>query len=284
MSRKKPSKDDGAPPPPEPHRGGLFSGLSGFVTTLAIVAAILYVSVVALSRTDGFRGLVSDALESSLGRPVKLSSAWVDLSLNLHLGELSTIETNSPHPAITAKGVVVDLSPLASLGSLSWSPAAIAAESCDVNFVMGPDGRWVDHPLSDLGGRVAGWLNVRVPKSAAKGGGVSTNSVPEVSAVPDWAERPMRISLRNGSVRWWTATQEVARLDGIRFDVTPLTVPSRKMRHYAVDVQEVSGADGFLMRGVSVEMLDAGDQQIVMKMEGAHAAGPKPFGGLDIGR
>ncbi|MCX7010234.1 MAG: pyrroline-5-carboxylate reductase, partial [Kiritimatiellaeota bacterium] len=74
----------------KPRRQGIFSGISGFVFTTLLLAALLYGAVYVIGLMDGFRAFLEDHLKSSIDLRVKITKAWLTPALNLEFEGLST--------------------------------------------------------------------------------------------------------------------------------------------------------------------------------------------------
>ena len=70
------------------------------------------------------------------------------------------------------------------------------------------------------------------------------------------------------------ATGEVARVSGVKLDVSSVHVPGRDFRHYRLKLDEAVARDGTTLKDVDLELIDAGDQQIVLGFKAErHKAG-----------
>lgn len=59
-----------------------------FLVTTAIVVILLYLGLLLISRTAGFRSLIAERLASEVGGSYKIGKSWFDMQLNLHASEI----------------------------------------------------------------------------------------------------------------------------------------------------------------------------------------------------
>lgn len=273
MARKKKFEQSS----PEEHvpRPGLLVKLNRLVMTLIVLIIIVYGALLAASRTDGFRGLIRDELETRLGLPMKLQKAWLDPSLDLHLRGLDARESAAHAKAsLQAESVAIQWAPWESLRRGSFVPVSLTLQTGSLAFAATVSGAWEPSVLSSIGADVAEWLNMDVPRKSppASTNAVATNATEAVDAADLKAFRlgTLRIELQDSELVWWGSTsQELARVSGVNLSVTPNDVPNRRLTHYLLGVREASASSGFLMRGITMEMIDTGDKQVVLQFDGA---------------
>ena len=59
-----------------------------FLVTTAIVVILLYLGLLLVSRTAGFRSLIAERLASEVGGSYKVGRSWFDMQLNLHASQI----------------------------------------------------------------------------------------------------------------------------------------------------------------------------------------------------
>ena len=70
------------------------------------------------------------------------------------------------------------------------------------------------------------------------------------------------------ALKWMIGpTVEVASADGLWIDVAPLQVPDRKFRYYRLKLNTARAPDGTTIRNVDLELIDTGDQQVVLGLK-----------------
>lgn len=274
MSRRGDKPAEGGPPPKGP---GLWVLAGRFVKTLLIVAAILYVAALVLSRTEGFRTLVEDRLSRAARMKVKIESCHATLGLSVVMRGIRSEET----------GAVVRAQAVCRRAVVDWAlpgpgrrgaQAEVTAEGLEVDLAW-VDGQWHPAALAGPAARVAEWLKIPLPQAQKAGGGPRNRQeelLAEAAPQPAvWSGPPLQVSIGGGALRWWTdQPTPVAEAGGLRLAMTPLVVPDRLLTHYLVEAATINVRGDLLAAPVRMELLDTGEQQVLLGLRMGQAAAP----------
>lgn len=283
MARKrvKTWREDDAPPRRSPWRRAWRA-----VKTLLVLLAIAYVALVIAGQTDGFRDLVSHRLERHLGQPVKVEGASLSLRLDLSLRGVVTEGTkrkNSPGLRIQRAFIGWDWSQLIRRGRPGVR--ALELDRCEVVFGRAEDGTWQPARLAPLSAFLARWLELDLgsaapPASAGAPAPVSGAATTPRAAALAFQKEGTRVVLRGGQITWWADESDVplAAVEGVRLQATPVAVPGRLLTHYALSVERAASATGARVSDLKLELLDAGDQQVILGLTGEHVPAARSGG------
>lgn len=271
MPRKRANAWEG--PPPQKRSNPLRAAWGACVTILVLLL-IAYVTGLFIGRTDGFRAIVAGRLENALGMPVKIDRVSLDAVYTMTLTGLETEgerRTGNPGLRVGSARLEWRWSDVLKRGKVGIS--RIELEKPTVAFGRDDAGGWTPKPVAPLADFVARQLQFTFP------------SPPEARPAPPSTDagrpsRPVEIDLkgidtaiviRRGEVSWWLdASAPHASVEGISLDVTPLSVPGRVLAHYLLTVKRAASKDGPAFRDLTVELLDVGDQQIVLRFAADH--------------
>lgn len=263
---------------PPPKKGGnpLRAAWGAFVTVLVLVL-IAYVTGFFIGRTEGFRAIVTGRLEKLLGAPVKIDRVSVDMVYNLTLTGLEAEggrRAGMPSLKVAKVRIAWRWGDLVRRGSVGV--ARIELEKPAVVFERVEDGRWAPEPLAPLADFVARQMRFNLPSaSPAEATPSSAESETGKKGVRglefDITGLETAIAIRRGEISWWVDTAApYASVEGISLDATPLAVPGRRLTHYLLAVKRASSRDGPAFRDLTVELLDVGDQQILLRFIADH--------------
>lgn len=281
MARKrvKTWREDDTPPRRSPWRTAWRAG-----KTLLVLAVIAYVALVIAGQTDGFRDLVRHRLERQLGQAVKVEGASLSLRLDLTLrGVVSegTKRKNSPGLRIQRAFIGWDWSQVFRRGRPGVR--VLDLERCEVVFGRAEDGSWQPARMAPLSAFLSKWLELDLGSAAAPavaGVPAAESATTPRSAALAFQQAGTRVILRGGQITWWVDESDVpfAAVEGVRLQATPVTVPGRHMTHYALSVERAASATGARVSDLKLEVLDAGDQQVILGLTGEHVPAPRSGG------
>ncbi len=265
--------------PPAKKTGALRSLRNALVTAL-ILLLIAYITGLAIGRTDGFRSIVADRLSRTLGMPVKLDRVSLSPTFNMTLRELETEGASLPGRAglrVQRIGIEWRWRDLLRRGRVGID--RLNVEKPVVVFARGDDGAWIPEPLAPLADFLARHLQVaqpaeppRAPSSAnAPASDSAARKTTTAGARFDLKGLDTAVSVRRGEMSWWfDANIPQASIEGITLHATPLSVPGRQMTHVLVNVKRASSLNGPAFRELTLELLEAGDQQILLRFTADH--------------
>lgn len=263
-------------PPPKKRSNPLRAAWGAFVTVLVLLV-IAYVTGLFIGRTDGFRAIVAGRLEKALGAPVKIDRVSLDAAYNMTLTGVETdTERRAGIPGLRVGRVRLEWrwGDLMRRGKVGISRIELEKPT----LAVGRDdaGRWTPKPVAPLSDFVARQLQFTFPAPSQ-----STDVAP--AATPSESDKPAStpgfdlkgldtaIVIRRGEVSWWLdSSAPHASVEGISLDATPLPVPGRLITHYLLTVKRAASKDGPAFRDLTVELLDVGDQQIVLRFAADH--------------
>jgi hypothetical protein len=251
---------------------GVLTRLARVIETLAIVLAIAYVAFLLMSRTEGFRGLVADQLQEVVGLPISIAGSRARPDFDIVLEGLATEgDGRKNRPSVRAQRVVIEWSPLDVLRNRRLAPRALLIDDAEVTFATTVSGQWAPAAMAPLSEKIASWLGVdlKTPGKALDRAGPPAGADSDRGAgrEPVWSR--CRLQVRRAAMSWWADEQnEVAGIAGLSADVTPMRVPGRRLTHFLLMLDHAASTNGFGIQDVRIELIDAGDQQVVLSFQG----------------
>ncbi len=253
------------------------------VVTASVLLLIVYVALQVAARTEGFRSLVAEQVGKRIGMPVKIAGSGVNWRFDLTLEHLVTEGTKRPSsPGFRAQRIRLDWN-LAGL----WRGAPLRAVELDrprIVLAREEQGDWKPDEFRALSDFLGRWLELELPApGAAKPVAEADPFDPEAArpAVEDRARAAaarlqrtgMTVAFRDGAVEWWDGGQApAAAVDRIHLQITPLRAPERALTHVRMRVAEVRKAGGERLRDADLELVDAGDQQVLLRFSADRVA------------
>ncbi|MCS6771820.1 MAG: hypothetical protein NZ740_07305 [Kiritimatiellae bacterium] len=252
------------------------------VKTVGLLAVIAYVTGWFVGRTEGFRSIVESRLTRALGLPVKLDRVSVDWRYNLTLYGLRTEGGRRPgYAPVTARRVEIEWMWSDLFRRFAVGINRIELERPTIAFERDDNGRWSPHRLAPYGRALARQFQIAWEEGESAEAGASSRSGEVPAADKEGAEAlaeavrsaglDASIRVVGGELSWWLDTQAPrASLEGVTLEITPLRAPGRAMRHVWAKVKRASSLDGPAFRDLTLELLDIGDQQIVLRFTADH--------------
>lgn len=281
MARRIRYDDDAAPGSPGVVQSAIRT-VRRLITTLAILAIMLYAAVLALSRSNGFRSYVETGLSEALGVEVSLIRVYITPGLELVMEDAVAGHPDQPGAAGAKAGrIVVNGSP--------WRPAgrrirSVSVENGSLSLAPDASGAWapaaVSAPIEALiHGAGLDLQDMRPSKGGAEAGG----TIPPVSiAAPRAAVSPVpHLRLKGVSIVWWKADRtRLAAIEQLDAELTPVDLPGRVMTHLRMEAGAFNGPGGEWISPFRAECLWGGDQRIVLDAAlGAPRPAPPPAAG-----
>lgn len=247
-----------------------------FIKTLLVLVVIFYVATLVLSRTAGFRTLVEERLGRELETKIRLKGSHLTLGLNLVLDGLRTEETGAVVRAqATARRAVVVWHLPRPWGTGAATEVTLGGVEVDMAW---QGGAWHPRAFADASDLVASQLQLQLPDQKKKDAVKPRSRQEEMLAqtaepdLPSWTGPRMRIELLDGHLEWWTdQPSPVAEVAGLHLTLTPLDVPGRTMTHYLLEAAQVLARGQPLAAPFRMEMLDAGDQHLMLGLTAGQA-------------
>lgn len=281
MGGRRPRVEDDVPEPAS-FASGLRRAWHAAVT-LSILVIIAYVALQILARTDGFREVVAQRLGDAIGMPVQIGESSVNWRFDVELREVVTEGTKrESSPGIRAKRVRIGWAPgerLRGRGGIR----SIEADGLTLVFGLGEDGTWQPKPLAELSAFLSRSAELQLPGRRAVPAEPGAAANPSPNEVPSGAfpalarDARVHVAIRRGAMTWWTPESPqapVAGIDGVFLEVTPMAAPGRQFHHVLLKVGTSAAASGALLRNLHLELVDAGDQQVVLGFAVDRVAAP----------
>jgi hypothetical protein len=261
-------------PPPAKKSGSMIRSVRNAAITGAILLLIAYATGLAVGRTDGFRAIVAERLSRELGMPVRIDRVSVSPGYSLTLREVASDDAPRPGQAgLRAQRVEIQWR-----WSDLWRRGRVGIDRIDVAkpvvvFARAADGGWKPESLAPLAEQLARHMQIATssepvsePARADAAPDAGARSATNAAAKFDWRGMETAISVQRGEISWWLdATVPQASVEGISLHATPIAVPGRRMTHMLLRVQRASTLQGPAFRDLTVELLEAGDQQILLR-------------------
>lgn len=253
--------------------------------TTFVLMMIAYMAGLVIGRTDGFRSIVAERLGELLGQPVKVERVSLGLSYALTVEGIVTEGTrrlNSPGVRIGRLRAAPRWSDVWRRGRVGL--AQLEIEKAALVFERDEEGRWAPEALAGYAELLAKQLHFSFPPPEAvfaapaaardASGEQSRNrrrSARPLLAAPDPSTPAPRIAVRRGEIAWWVDNSApFASVEGLAVSMTPLEAPGRRMIHYRIDVKRAASRGGQALRDASLELLDIGDQRLVLRFTAEH--------------
>jgi hypothetical protein len=292
MPRRKKRVDAGEPPPRGPN---LLVQAYRLLETLLVLAVIAYVVLLLMARTDGFRDLAEKYLESLVKMPVDLKRARVDWRLNVHLDGVTAQGAASEHtPSVEAGSVEVELAIRDSLRSFHPVLERVILVDASADLSTTSTGSWEPATIVPLSAWIAKWLQMDILAYAPAG--VPTNATPAATSATGTTHsasldqpqgwKSVELLVFNGRMTWWEkdSSEPLATVEGIRLDAATVDLSARTLKYYNLAIDRAATAEGVKMKNLRLEVIDSGEQQLVLTLhadrEDGAMKGPPSAAGL----
>ena len=262
MARRHKKDEEEVPPGPGPIR--LFFR---FFNTLLVLAIIIYGAARAMTFTAGFKSLIEEQVLARFDLPVTIGKVWSTWSCDLEFSDVATTNVGDVASGeVRAKRVDLEWSLADLLSGHPWDLRRVGVTGCTITFVA-RDGAWDPAALAPISAWLARWLEISLPAPSNAAPATTTNTpvktMADVVGPGRWSNTVF--SIRDLSLRWMIgATSELASAEGVWMDVAPLQVPDRSFRYYHLKLNSARAPDGLTIRNVDLELIDTGDQQVVL--------------------
>ena len=240
-----------------------------FVITASFLAGVFYVGAYLACKTDGFRSYTEEFLENHLGIPVHVKQIHATLGLDLVMtGVITQDSSQKGAPGYRVQEAVVRWSALNKVLSRGEILLGLELKDCSVSFAPGDTGEWEPAALAKLGSELAEWGRFNLSEQSASIALDKKESKPSPRVQADFWDR-INLSIENGDMSWWDVDKrERASAVGIRFNITPLSLPNRKMTHYFLTLENAKIGDQRSVRDFTFEMLKMNSNNIVLTCVG----------------
>lgn len=252
-----------------------FARLVSIVTTLLILAAILYGGALLLSRTAGFGEIVRGRLETHLPLKFKIGGCALTPSLALVLTEVRAETPDHPLGAgVSARRVVARWN---WRGVLFGGDALreLHAEGVDLHYALDAAGRWQPESF----GQLSRWTAARIQLDLARYTNLADRTAaPAPSAPADELDLfgEQRVEITDALIHWQVvADSEIARVEEASLTSSSVALPNRKVTHLLFGFRRADTAQGFRAGERQMELFEYDDRQVWMS--GAPTNNPPPL-------
>lgn len=223
------------------------------MTTL-IMAAVVYVGLFLVFRTNGFLSYVEEKLSERLNMAIRVRKVSSDLRLNILIyGVASEGGERKGEPGFMAEKVKIIWSLAGLVRPGRHAMSGIEMEKGRLSMAPGDAGEWEPAVLGDLSSRLAKWGGFDSQKKTAPrpaGSIVVTNAAngetgTGLTAGGSDAFEDVRVKITGGSIVWWDGQgKDLARIDGLHLSRTPVALPNRRLVHYIMGFDKALVVDG----------------------------------------
>ncbi len=229
--------------------------LRSTLLALALLVAILYGTLLAVSRTAGFRALVEQRLDGAFGLAWRVDTLRLTPALALRF---EGVEARAPGADLEAPPALLfregELrADLRALLRGRLRAGAARARDGELRFTAGPEG-WTPAGLAAHAFWADAWgglgLDLVRPEPAPAA------PAPEAAARPRAPAPVSTVGLDAFDVRWVNADGSThAAIRGLRLEMTPLAAGDRHFTHIRLAAAAWDGARGEALRDVDAELL-----------------------------
>jgi hypothetical protein len=210
-------------------RGG-GRGLSRFVITVLVIAAILMVTLVFAVKTEGGRSFVQSWLARQLGMELTIDGARIGFPFALVIEDVVS-KAAEPGGKPILKAQEISIAPGMRGG---WE---LSIRRGALNLMKTDSGDWNPAIFSRLGD-------------------VASRNIAEVSRVMRNVGKNMSLHISESTINWMSSSGAIiAGVNGLALDVTPIELPSRHMQHFRLSVYSAHDADGLIVNDIEREWL-----------------------------
>lgn len=246
--------------PPQPG-GGLLESITRFWVTTLVIVAILYVAVMMISRSDGFRDIVQQRLSLLAGMPVVVEGTRTDPWLNLELDGVVAGAATNRIPMLTVGHASLQWRWVPLLRGEGWPFRRLLAQDATLRFQQDTNGLWQPFPA----------LHAMVAPAMKLPGAVTTNeTVPPVTEF--LRSTRTEVVLEQGTVRWLAREPDeppLAVVEGLGLRSAVIAPLGEDLMWFTMQVERAETEEVEWLRGVRLEWVRKPDRDVVMEMEGS---------------
>lgn len=225
---------------------GLTTVLGRLMLSLVAILAILYASLIAISRTEGFQELMREQIAARLGLSnLALDSIHLDSRLELIIRGLSF---NDPEAEIHPCGLRIDVLMLKIRPEFRPRPRlAIKSayiQTAEIDFLLSEDGVIKPKEFAPASALIGDMLSVAAPDPARAS--LQRTRRPEAqSALEDMLDRKIDLVLRSSVLVWRNRSGRVLRkIDDCNMSISPIEIKSGAATYIDMTARTRSGRRG----------------------------------------
>jgi len=247
------------PPTHEPERvehGSVMQAITRFWVTLFILAAIIYVTLLVVGRSAGFKDLVQNGLEPFFGMPVLIDRVHVRPDLKLAIEGLRDEKSRVRIDQAQARVGLIAL-----VRRSNWPFRSLNVDGASLQFFPAADGRW--QPLPDLADALLPWMSA------------DTNRLNQ-SSIPEWLRLSgARLALSNVSLRWMAdETNTLNTVEGLSLKTATVRPFDEDIFWAVLKISSARAGGTAWLRDLEVEWLRMPGQDVVLRIAQSSAEQP----------
>jgi len=250
------------PEPKTVEANSLIETITRFWVTIFIIAAILYLAIMVISRTEGFRDLVRQRLEIMSGMTLEVEQVRATLNLNLILEGVKEkpAETNRLS-GLTVQRADLHWRLLPLIRGEGWPFKRLKMENVELRFTQARDGTW--SPLSSLNDALAPWVEIATTNTTETG---------NVLHITDYLrEEKAEVEITNLRIAWMgpeEATPPLALVEGLNFQSAAIRPFNENLMWFIMKIQHGERNQVVWANGVNIEWIRMPDQDVILKLTG----------------
>jgi len=239
-------------------KSSLVETITRFWVTLVIILIILYVAILMISRTDGFRGVVRQRLEMLSGMNLSVDRVYAKPRLDLVVEGLREA-TNAAHAVSSFEINRIEFAwrwvPL--IRGEGWPFRRLHIQDGQMMFTQKPDKSWT--PLPRLHPLVATWLDIPA----------ALENADEKLLATEWL-RTMKadISLKNINLIWLSPVEEeppLVLIEGLHLKTSPMRPFREPVMWFEMTVERAANLGVVWARNLHMEWIRLSDQDVVLR-------------------
>lgn len=245
--------------PPEPDDGSLLESVTRFWVTTVILILIVYVTVVMISRTDGFRDLVRQELSERVGFTVKIGASRLSPGLSIQLEDIrGFLRTNEP-PVVQIAAATLNVRWIPLLRGDLWPVEQLALQAPDFRFVATTNRGWQPLP----------WIHAALGPSLRLPG---AESQALAAGVTEWMRaQSVDLAITDGRLRWDAAAADeppVAVLEGVDLVTRSIRPENEPLQWFSLHVDRAETEEVEWMRDAQTTWIRMPDRDVVVATNG----------------
>jgi hypothetical protein len=248
----------------EPGAGSWTERVTRFWVTLLILAVILYVAVLVMGRTAGFRDIVRERLEKRLGLPLTVQGSTFSLGLDLSLVGVSERGMTNRLPALVVDRATLHWRWPDVLRGRNWPLRALTVQGAALRFRRTPEGGW--SPLPDVQAMLAPWTEGAVAVE-----GAPPEAAPEPGLTEWLRARRWAVDVSGGTVSWDTGEGDVAPavwVHDIDFSAAPTEPFGESALWLRLRINQAERDGASWLDRLAVDWIRLADHDVVLRVDG----------------
>lgn len=257
---------------PEPipdDTGSLIETITRFWVTIAVIAVIVYASALVISRTDGFRGIVRQRIETMTGLTLSIDRIYASPALDLVMEGIKEANATNHVPVVDIERAELYWRVIPMFRGSGWPFSRLHIRGCNLRFTPGPEGTWT--PLPKIQQAVLPWIGL-APRETADD--------PEMHVTEYLRRVKARVELENVRLAWLGATDDAplaATVEGLFFSCQPVRPMSQDVLWCTMKIARAETSGYEWVRNLDLEWIRQFDQDVVLRLSGETTRIPETY-------